>query len=243
MNKLTIINKNGQLLADSREVALMVEKEHKNLLRDIKGYAKVLDGSNMSGHDFFIPSLYINSQNKEQPCYLLTKKGCEMVANKMTGIKGVLFTATYVTKFAEMEEHIKKQQTIPIQTGLEPQVFQLAQGMQLIGQVVQGMQTVMNNMQTYVQDSIQAKDHQIDQTMDMIGLRSKNTMVLTELLKDKLYQLTGDYVNANSNLYKRAKYRVFKEYKVSRWEDIPVGRFNSIYAFIDTLEKDDISIY
>jgi hypothetical protein len=37
------------------------------------------------------------------PCYLINKPGCEMVANKLTGEKGVLFTAAYVAKFNEME--------------------------------------------------------------------------------------------------------------------------------------------
>lgn len=38
MNKLTILNKQGVLLVDSREVAEMVDKEHKNLLQDIRRY-------------------------------------------------------------------------------------------------------------------------------------------------------------------------------------------------------------
>lgn len=88
--KLTIINRGGQFLVDSREVAEMVGKEHKNLLRDIKSYIDVLDGSKLSSQDFFIESTYSNLQNKTMPCYLLTKKGCDMVANKMTGEKGVL---------------------------------------------------------------------------------------------------------------------------------------------------------
>ncbi|MDN9204386.1 phage antirepressor KilAC domain-containing protein, partial [Clostridioides difficile] len=40
----------------------------------------------------------------------LTKKGCDMVANKMTGEKGIIFTAIYVTKFEEMERELKEQQ-------------------------------------------------------------------------------------------------------------------------------------
>lgn len=108
MTNLTIINQNNQLLVESREVAKLVGKEHKNLIRDIKGYEKVLkDSSNLSSQDFFIESTYINSQNKTQPCYLLTRKGCDMVANKMTGEKGIIFTATYVSRFEEMENKLK----------------------------------------------------------------------------------------------------------------------------------------
>ncbi|WP_238884445.1 Rha family transcriptional regulator [Clostridium sp. YIM B02551] len=95
-----------QKTLDSREVAQMIGKEHKNLLRDIKGYIEILDGSKLSSHNFFVESTYTNSQNKEQPCFLLTRKGCDMVANKMTGEKGVLFTAEYVTRFEEMEKEL-----------------------------------------------------------------------------------------------------------------------------------------
>ena len=94
---------------DSREVAEMVDMEHKNLLSKIRKYIEILDGSKLSSHQFFVPSTYVNNQNKEQPCYLLTKKGCEMVANKLTGEKGVIFTAQYVNRFEQMEKHIKQQ--------------------------------------------------------------------------------------------------------------------------------------
>ncbi|MGN7192847.1 Rha family transcriptional regulator [Bacillus mycoides] len=104
---LSIINQNGKLLVDSRDVAEMVGKQHPHLLRDIKGYIKVMkDNPKLDSRQFFIHSTYYNSQNKEQPCYLLTRKGCDMVANKLTGEKGVLFTATYVTRFEEMEEQL-----------------------------------------------------------------------------------------------------------------------------------------
>lgn len=57
---------------------------------------------------FFIESSYKSDDgSRTYPCYLLTKQGCEMVANKLTGEKGVLFTAAYVQKFNAMEKHIK----------------------------------------------------------------------------------------------------------------------------------------
>ncbi|MCQ2017252.1 Rha family transcriptional regulator [Clostridium butyricum] len=109
LNKLQIFNYQGINVTDSRQVAEKIGKEHKNLLRDIQGYAKVIeDSSKLSRQNFFIESTYQNSQNKTQPCYLLTKQGCEMVANKMTGEKGILFTAEYVQAFNKMEQHIPR---------------------------------------------------------------------------------------------------------------------------------------
>lgn len=113
MYELTIINYNGVHAIDSREVAEMVGKDHNILMRDIRTYCGYLGLYKIAQSDFFIESTYQNSQNKTQPCYLITKKGCDMVANKMTGEKGVLFTAAYVNKFHEMEQRISVPQSLP----------------------------------------------------------------------------------------------------------------------------------
>ena len=91
----------------SIEVAEMVGKEHKELLRDIRRYGEQLGQSKIAQSDFFEESTYRNSQNKEQPCYLVTKKGCEFIAHKLIGVKGTEFTAKYINRFHEMEDQIR----------------------------------------------------------------------------------------------------------------------------------------
>lgn len=108
MNNLTVFEQNGQLLTDSREVAMMVGKDHAKLLRDIREYCKHLNESNFGLVDFFIESTYTDSKGEVRPCYLCTKKGCDMIANKMTGKKGVIFTATYIEAFEKMKDFIEK---------------------------------------------------------------------------------------------------------------------------------------
>lgn len=54
-----------------------------------------MNESNFGLVDFFIESTYTDSKGEVRPCYLCTKKGCDMIANKMTGKEGVIFTATY----------------------------------------------------------------------------------------------------------------------------------------------------
>lgn len=107
MNNLQVINQDGVFVVDSRDVAAMTSKDHSHLLRDIKGYIEIMDPNpDLDSASFFIPSTYLDKQNQERPNYLCTRKGCDMVANKMTGEKGVLFTAAYVTKFEEMEKQL-----------------------------------------------------------------------------------------------------------------------------------------
>lgn len=94
----------------SIEVAEMVEKTHANLLKDIRRYCKQLGEVNIDFSDFFKESTYCTEQKKELPCYNVTKKGCEFIAHKLTGVKGTAFTARYINKFHDMEEAIKKPQ-------------------------------------------------------------------------------------------------------------------------------------
>ncbi|WP_243449819.1 Rha family transcriptional regulator [Clostridium botulinum] len=106
MNNLQIINQQGKLVIDSREVAEIVEKNHAHLMRDIRGYVDVIrTNPKLDSLKFFLDSNYEDSKGETRPCYLLTKQGCEMVANKMTGQKGVLFTAEYVEAFNNMEKY------------------------------------------------------------------------------------------------------------------------------------------
>lgn len=96
------------------EVAEMMEVSHSDLLKklegrkDRKGYIQILGEGQMSVTDYFIKSTYITAQNKEMPCYEVTKLGCDFLANKSTGEKGVLFTARYVRRFYEMEHEIRQ---------------------------------------------------------------------------------------------------------------------------------------
>ena len=96
---------------DSREVAEMIDMKHKDLLKKVRNYEDILTSAKLRPLDFFIPSEYKDGKGETRNCYLLTKKGCEMVANKLTGEKGVIFTAKYVNRFEEMEQKIKLPKT------------------------------------------------------------------------------------------------------------------------------------
>lgn len=102
-----------EMMLGSREVAEMVGKDHKELLRDIRRYCEQLSQSKIALPDFFKESEFEN-RGKKYPCYQVTKKGCEFIAHKLTGVKGTEFTARYINRFHEMEE--KLEQTVTPQT-------------------------------------------------------------------------------------------------------------------------------
>lgn len=93
---------------DSREVAEMVGMRHADLMRNISHYIEVIStNAKLRSLDFFIERTYKDKKGESRKRYDITKKGCEMVANKLTGEKGILFTAEYVERFNEMEESDK----------------------------------------------------------------------------------------------------------------------------------------
>ena len=100
---------------DSREVAKMMGKEHKQLLKDIQGNGKTvgiiptLERENFSLSNYFIESSY-KAGTKEYKCYLCTKMGCELLGNKQQGERGILFSAKYVERFNQYEEALKELQ-------------------------------------------------------------------------------------------------------------------------------------
>ncbi len=113
MNPLALINDNGEIYADSRDVAVAIEKNHGDLLRTIKNYCEILSESKIALADFFVEAEYDDAQGKPRPCYFITRKGCDMIANKLTGKKGVLFTAAYVTAFEQMKAAIEQARISP----------------------------------------------------------------------------------------------------------------------------------
>jgi len=188
MNNLTIINQDGKLLADSLQVAEMICKPHNDLMKSIRQYSEYLGQGNFSLTDFFIESTYVSDQNKTLPCYLITKKGCDMVANKMTGEKGVLFTATYVIRFDEME----KQLTAPVPMTQLEMIAYSAQA--LLAQEKQIQQ--ISAAQTKQAEELQGM-------RDVITLSTISWREDTKNLLVKIAQKAGD-VQVISDLWKEA---------------------------------------
>lgn len=92
----------------SLDVAEMVEREHRSVIRDIRTIIKHLGGQHKSVQTYFIDSEYKDSQGRNQFCYKLTKKGCELYSTRMTGEKGTQFAVAYIERFNQMENHIKQ---------------------------------------------------------------------------------------------------------------------------------------
>ena len=77
-------------------------------MRDIRNYISEMDGLKIEPVEFFQESTYKDSKGESRPCYRITKKGCEFIAHKLTGVKGTEFTAKYINRFHDMEDTIRQ---------------------------------------------------------------------------------------------------------------------------------------
>ena len=101
------ITKETTLTLNSKEVAVMMETRHDNLMRKISGINKDFNDHKIEVVDYWLESSYLDKKGEERKCYEITKRGCEFLAHKSTGTKGNLFTVRYMDKFDEMERTLK----------------------------------------------------------------------------------------------------------------------------------------
>lgn len=195
MKKLSIMNQNGILIANSREVAEKIGKRHSDLLESIKTYIKHLTNGKFRSLDFFIPDVYMDTKGEERPCYLLTRKGCDMVANKTTGEKGIIFTAEYVTQFEYMETKIKA----PIQE-LSPQL-QLLINMEL--------------EQKKLKEEIVETKEEVQAIREVVEIKPSDTWRKdTNIILSKICKKLNDYRNPKEEVYKALQERAGCDLKI-----------------------------
>jgi Rha family phage regulatory protein len=93
---------------DSLFVAQFFEKEHKNVLADIR---KILSPNSGLSEDFgrlnFQPTSYTDVWNRKQTAYAMTRDGFTMLVMGYTGQKAMRFKELYIRRFNEMEQFIK----------------------------------------------------------------------------------------------------------------------------------------
>lgn len=102
--ELQPVNGKAQPVTTSLRVAEYFEKEHKNVLRDIKETISKCSES-FSALNFELAE-YTDEQGKERPMYLLTRDGFMVVAMGYTGEKAMQLKEAYIGAFNEMEQRL-----------------------------------------------------------------------------------------------------------------------------------------
>lgn len=192
-----------QKYIDSREVAEMVGKDHKELLRDIRRYCEQLGKSKIALSDFFLESTYQSSQNKTMPCFQVTKKGCEFIAHKLTGQRGAEFTAKYINRFHDMEKQIKQPKS-PIQL-LEMEFAALKEVDSKVDAVNKDLQEFKLNLPLLPADADEVKNEVNRKAVSCLGGKNSNAY-RDKSLRSKVY----------TDIYRELK----RQFDVSRYKYI-----------------------
>lgn len=179
----------------SVEVAEMVGKPHNDLMKDIRRYTSQFNEGNISHVEFFTENTYLDKKGQERPCYLVTKKGCEFIAHKLTGVKGTEFTAKYINRFHELEEHVQKPRT-----ALE-QIALLAQGAleleEKVDSVKQEVYSIKNDMPLFGAESDELSAHVKRKGVEMLGGKKseayKDNKVRQTVYRDIYSQLKREF--------------------------------------------------
>ena len=110
--ELVFKGERGNALTDSVRVAKTFLKEHRRVMQDIRD----LTCSDEFRVHNFVQSSYTNSQNKEQPMYIMTEDGFTFLAMGYTGGKASEFKEKYINQFNLMKKKIEeeKQSKFPI---------------------------------------------------------------------------------------------------------------------------------
>ncbi|PFS93989.1 Rha family transcriptional regulator [Bacillus cereus] len=179
-NNLQVNNQEVNFI-DSLEVASMTGKRHDHLLRDIDNYMDIfLTNPNLGALDYFQKATYLDLKGEPRRKYLLTRKGCELVANKMTGEKGILFTVAYIDRFHEMEKAVQ-QPALP--TSYKEALLQLVEQVES----TEKLQAQLDEQAPAIEyhDKVLSIEGfmTIDETAKELGLRSAQQ--LNQMLKDK----------------------------------------------------------
>ncbi|MCT4585164.1 MAG: ORF6C domain-containing protein [Peptostreptococcaceae bacterium] len=212
MNEL--LNQNEKMYLESFEVANMIGKKHKDLLRDIRKYIDYLGESKIEPTDFFIETTYNDIQNKIQPCYKLTKLGCELIANKLTGKKGVLFTSEYVKRFNDIEEHLKKQmKPMSAMQLLDLQYKALKNHEQRFDDFENKINKLENNLPLFAVDC-----KEIQSTVKKVGTRALGGY------KTPAYNNNS----VRSSIYSDIHKQIRREFNVNRYEAIKRNQINQV---------------
>ncbi|HBF3270496.1 TPA: hypothetical protein KO444_002984 [Clostridioides difficile] len=94
-----------------------------------------------------------------------------------------------------------------------------------------------NQIEDKLDKKYEKQDKQYEEIKSMVGFKTKNTMMLSKLLKLKLSEMEGHNVNAYSYIYRTVVTRLFSKYDVTKWEDIPISKFNEVHTMIDGIES------
>lgn len=105
MNELVFKSSKGNPVTTSLIVAEMFEKNHRDVLESIRGI--ITTAENSAVLKMFYESTYKNSQNKNQPMFIMNRDGFSLLVMGFTGEKALKFKIRFIEAFNAMEQKLR----------------------------------------------------------------------------------------------------------------------------------------
>lgn len=99
------IDKRERTVVSSLDIAETFEKEHRNVLADIRSIQKDISSAEFSA--LFNETTYKGLNGKKNPAYLITKDGFTLLVMGYTGEKVMKFKLAYIKQFNVMERTLQ----------------------------------------------------------------------------------------------------------------------------------------
>lgn len=105
LEKTVKITKSGATVK-SNDIAKIFEKQHKNVLKQIRRLTQDLEATNIATNKYFKDSSYLDSRGKQYPRFELTRKGFDLLVMGFTGTKALKYKVWYIDEFHKKDEII-----------------------------------------------------------------------------------------------------------------------------------------
>lgn len=99
------IDKQERTVVSSLDIAETFEKEHRNVLADIRSIQKDISSAEFSA--LFNETTYKGLNGKKNPAYLITRDGFTLLVMGYTGEKAMKFKLAYIKQFNAMESTLQ----------------------------------------------------------------------------------------------------------------------------------------
>lgn len=119
MEEIILQNKDGKILASSRDVAEKFGKQNKHVNESIRK----LMVENSTVKNMFEKTTYISARGREENEYLMDRDGFSLLVMGFTGRKALEWKLKYIDAFNKMEEKLKSSNILTDEEKLKLQLF------------------------------------------------------------------------------------------------------------------------
>lgn len=209
---------NNRPVTDSLVIAEHFEKNHSDVLRDIRNLG-CSDEFRLSN---FAESTYLNQRGRETPRYLITQQGFMIVAMGYTGPKAMDFKERFIAEFDNMRDQLANKVEIMSERKA------LIQSLKLTAELADEMEEIKDITQAHGQKLIEI-EAKVD---EQITLDSGEQRSVQKAVARKIYSIESD--NEKRSLLFRQLHREIKDrWAVPSYKDVRKVELEGLLSYIE----------